>query len=584
MVDLFKIIDLWIISKVTRRAIMKIFFLNFILLLSIMNGREGYFINPIISGAHPDPSICRAGDDYYIVNSSFEYFPGLPIHHSKDLVNWKLIGHGLHREDQCNGNMNLVDVQSDGGIHAPTIRYHKGTFYIITTNVYNSGDGKPGLMRNFIITAKNPAGPWSDPYIIEGAPGIDPDIFFDSNGKVYFTGTHSPGDMNSNGIGEIWIQELDIKNWKLIGERRTVWDGIFGCCTEGPHIYKENGLYYLLVAEGGTGKNHAVMIAASENIFGPYIENQRNPILTTRHVTNEYFVNSTGHADIIELKDGRWYMVSLGKRNDLDGDANMGRETYLIPMVWESTIVKWAQVSDTKWEPVRYLFPVPAPLTGKVERFTTLPFPDKPQYVNNSFIDDFSTNYLGLDWTFIRVPQKKTFSLVNKSGFLRLFSKPNKIEDRKRFSMIGFRQRESDFDYEVRMEYSPSDDKVESGIIHYQKEWNYMTNTVYKVGKKFYLEQKLKEKNKEVVTLKKVILKNYDGSIILRVTSKKDKYDFYFSLDEGKNFNYYTTVDAIKMLDRNYTGALLGFFSSSNGKKSNDYADYDWVRYNDYIR
>ena len=137
-----------------------------ILVLTNIFGKEGYFINPIISGAHPDPSICRVGDDYYIVNSSFEYFPGLPIHHSKDLVNWDLIGYGLHREDQCNGKMNLVDVQSDGGIHAPTIRYHKGTFYIITTNVYNSGDGSPGLMRNFIITAKNPSGPWSKPYIM----------------------------------------------------------------------------------------------------------------------------------------------------------------------------------------------------------------------------------------------------------------------------------------------------------------------------------------------------------------------------------------------------------------------------------
>ena len=249
---------------------MKKLLILFFQIFVFLTAKEGFFINPVISGAHPDPSICRAGDDYYIVNSSFEYFPGLPIHHSKDLVNWELIGHGLHREDQCNGDMNLVDVQSDGGIHAPTIRYHKGTFYIITTNVYNSGDGKPGLMRNFVITAKNPSGPWSDPHIIEGAPGIDPDIFFDTDGKVYFTGPHSPGDMNANGIGEIWIQELDIKKWKLTGDRKTVWDGVFGCCTEGPHIYKEHGLYYLLVAEGGTGKNHAVMMAASKDIFGPY--------------------------------------------------------------------------------------------------------------------------------------------------------------------------------------------------------------------------------------------------------------------------------------------------------------------------
>ena len=560
------------------------YFAILIFILTNIYGREGYFINPIISGAHPDPSICRVGDDYYIVNSSFEYFPGLPIHHSKDLVNWELIGYGLHREDQCNGEMNLVDVQSDGGIHAPTIRYHKGTFYIITTNVYNSGDGTPGLMINFIITAKNPSGPWSKPHIIEGAPGIDPDIFFDDNGKVYFTGTHSPGDMNSNGIGEIWIQELDIKKWKLVGERHTVWDGIFGCCTEGPHIYKEHGLYYLLVAEGGTGKNHAVMIAASENILGPYEENQRNPILTTRHLSNNYFVNSTGHADMIELEDGRWYMVSLGKRNDLDGDANMGRETYLMPMQWESTIVKWEQVSEDKWEPLRYLFPVVAPLTGKVERFTPLPFTDRPQYINNTVIDDFLNENLDLRWTFIRVPEEKTYSLLENPGFLRLYSKPDKIEDRKRFSLVGFRQKESDFEFEVKMNFLPDKNKVESGVIHYQKEWNYLTNTVIKKRKKYYLEQKLKEKGKEVVTLKKTILKGYDGNIILKVKSNKDRYDFFYSLNDGSSFDYFTSIEAIKVLDRNYTGALLGLFTTSNGVLSQDYADYDWVRYKDFIR
>ena len=560
------------------------YFAILILILTNIYGREGHFINPIISGAHPDPSICRVGNDYYIVNSSFEYFPGLPIHHSKDLVNWELIGYGLHREDQCNGEMNLVDVQSDGGIHAPTIRYHKGTFYIITTNVYNSGDGSPGLMRNFIITAKNPSGPWSKPHIIEGAPGIDPDIFFDDNGKVYFTGTHSPGDMNSNGIGEIWIQELDIKKWKLVGKRHTVWDGIFGCCTEGPHIYKEHGLYYLLVAEGGTGKNHAVMIAASENILGPYEENQRNPILTTRHLSNNYFVNSTGHADMIELEDGRWYMVSLGKRNDLDGDANMGRETYLMPMQWESTIVKWEQVSEDRWEPLRYLFPVVAPLTGKVERFTPLPFTDRPQYINNTVIDDFLNENLDLRWTFIRVPEEKTYSLLENPGFLRLYSKPGKIEDRKRFSLVGFRQKESDFEFEVKMNFLPNKDKVESGVIHYQKEWNYLTNTVIKKRKKYYLEQKLKEKGKEVVTLKKTILKGYDGNIILKVKSKKDRYDFFYSLNDGSSFDYFTSIEAIKVLDRNYTGALLGLFTTSNGVLSQDYADYDWVRYKDFVR
>jgi len=560
------------------------YFIVFIFILTNIYGKEGYFINPIISGGHADPSICRVGDDFYIVNSSFEYFPGLPIHHSKDLVNWELIGYGLHREDQCNGEMNLVDVQSNGGIHAPTIRYHKGTFYIITTNVYNSGDGSPGLMRNFIITAKDPLGPWSDPHIIDGANGIDPDIFFDDDGKVYFTGTHNPGDINSNGIGAIWIQELDVKKWKLIGEKYSIMDDRLGKHTEGPHIYKENGTYYLLIAVGGTGKEHAVMIAASKDIFGPYEENHRNPILTSRHLSHDYFVNNVGHADMIELEDGRWYMVSLGIRNDIGGGSNMNRETFLAPMKWEPTIVKWEQVSEDKWEPLRYLFPVVAPLTGKMERFTPLPFTDKPQYINNTIVDDFQDENLDLRWTFIRVPENKTYSLFENPGFLRLYSKPGIIEDRKRFSFVGFRQKESDFEFEVKMKFIPKNNEVEAGVIHYQMEYNYLANLVTKTKKKFFLEQRLKEKEKKAVTLKKVLLKNYNGHIIFKLISKRDKHDFYYSLDNGLNFILYNSIDAIKTLDWNYTGSLLGFYTTSNGKVTQDYADYDWVRYKDYVR
>ena len=269
----------------------KILFVGGFLTLSSLHliAQIPQFSNPIIRGGYPDPSICRAGEDYYIVNSSFEYFPGLPIHHSKDLTNWTLIGHGLHRKEQCNGRMNLVDVQSNGGIHAPTIRYHNGKFYIITTNVYQPKKDEPAQMINFIITATNPEGPWSNPIIVEGAPGIDPDIFFDDDGKIYYTGTHTPENPNFQGEGEIWIQELDTSSLQLKGERHFLWRGACqGTWAEGPHIYKKDSLNYLLIAEGGTSFNHAVMIAASKNIIGPYDANDRNPILSTRHVSYDY--------------------------------------------------------------------------------------------------------------------------------------------------------------------------------------------------------------------------------------------------------------------------------------------------------
>jgi xylan 1,4-beta-xylosidase len=210
--------------------------------------------NPILPGGYPDPSITYDGEFYYMVNSSFELFPGLPIHRSNDLVNWEAIGHGLHRDEQISGAVNLVSVQENGGIHAPTIRFHDGLFYLITTNIYTPLDPKePTEFVNFILTAENPAGPWSMPHVIEGAPGIDPDIFFDADGRVYFVGTHDIGDPEKNGIGEIWIQELDLETWSLVGKRHSVWRGACGGeSVEGPHLYRRNGYYYLMVAEGGT--------------------------------------------------------------------------------------------------------------------------------------------------------------------------------------------------------------------------------------------------------------------------------------------------------------------------------------------
>ena len=265
---------------------------------------EDRFTNPIIPGGYPDPSICRVGKDFYIANSSFEYFPGLPIHHSKDLVNWELIGHGLHLREQASGLVNLVDVQSDGGIHAPSLRCHNGKFYLITTNVYSPTEpGKDTQMVNFVLTADDPTGPWSMPNVIDGAPGIDPDLFFDDDGSVWYVGNHAPANASYPGEGEIWLQRLDPTSWELIGERHFLWRGALkrAIWAEGPHIYKHDGRYYMLVAEGGTSFNHAVTIAVSDSLTGPYEGNERNPILTSRHLSYDNWVNSTGHADLVEL-------------------------------------------------------------------------------------------------------------------------------------------------------------------------------------------------------------------------------------------------------------------------------------------
>jgi len=566
---------------------MKNLLLALLLFPILLTAQSGTFINPIIPGGHPDPSICRAGDDFYIVNSTFEYFPGLPIHHSKDLVNWELIGYGIHREEQGLGVVNLWDVQQNGGIHAPTIRYHDGLFYIIVTNVYSPKEkGKPGVMVNFIITAENPAGPWSDPHHIEGAPGIDPDLFFDDDGKVYFVGTHDVGRPNANGIGEIWVQELDLDNWKLKGERHSIWLGACGgCCVEGPHIYKEHGKYYLLIAEGGTGHNHAVMLAASDKIEGPYENNPRNPVLTSRHLSKKNWVHSTGHADMVELPDGRWYMVALGKRNDRDGHSNMGRETHLIPVTWEPAIARWEQVSETVWEPVEYLWPVAAPETGKIERDATpLPFPDKPQYYNDAFADNFDSEKLDLEWNFRRVPQVNTYSLAARKGYLRLNLKSEIFQRREQYSLIGIRQKESEFEYAAKMEFNPKNNQAEAGISIFQQDDNYINYTVEKVDGQPVLKLAIKERKEDLKIVKQQTLSNYKGSITFKVISKNDQYEYFYSLNNGASFTSFATTPDNIVICYGYIGTNVGIYATSNGQPTAEYADFDWVSYEGYQR
>ena len=537
------------------------------------------FINPIINGGYPDPSIVRVENDFYIVNSSFEYFPALPIHHSKDLVNWELIGYGIDRPSQGTGKVNLYDVQQQGGIHAPSIRYHDGLFYIVTTNVYSPVDkSKPTEMVNFILTAKNPAGPWSDPYVIEGAPGIDPDIFFDDNGKVWFVGTHDTGNPNKNGIGEIWIQELDLNNWKLKGQRHSIWRGACGgCCVEGPHIYKQYGRYYLMVAEGGTSYNHAVMIASSENIEGPYDSNPKNPILTSRHLSNNNWVHSTGHADLVQLKDNRWYMVSLGIRNEMDSTSNMGRETHLMPVVWEEAWDNWVEVEKGRWEPVIIKWPVVAPNTGKVERNTSIPFLEKKQNINYSFYDDFTSSKLDLQWNFRRVPRENTYELNSKNKTLKLNLSPESFELRSQYNLMGFRQKETEFEYSSSMNFKPKKNFSEAGLSIFSQDDNYINFTVKKHNNKTLLNLSVKPRDQKLDIIKSIPLK-YNENIILKIVSKDNKYIYYYSLDDGNSFDVFTETGANLVLCKGYIGTNLGLYASSNGYKTKEYAEFEWVK------
>lgn len=282
--------------------------------------------NPIMPGFYPDPSICGVGGDFYLIHSTFSYFPGLPIMHSRDLAHWEQIGNAMHRQEQ----LPLENAGHSQGLFAPTIRYHDGVYYVICTNVSYGG--------NYIVTAENPEGPWSDPYYLEGADGIDPSLFFDGDGRCYYIGTHpNPEGCRYDGDWYIWIRELDVKSMKLVGEAHNVWNGAMKGVhwPEGPHLYKKDGFYYILHAEGGTGPDHAVTVCRSRNIFGPYENNFCNPILTHRHLGGDYPVKYVGHGDLVETPAGEWYMVMLAVR-PLERYTTMGRETFLAKVVWEN--------------------------------------------------------------------------------------------------------------------------------------------------------------------------------------------------------------------------------------------------------
>ncbi|HLS72415.1 MAG TPA: glycoside hydrolase family 43 protein, partial [Actinomycetaceae bacterium] len=285
--------------------------------------------NPVLPGCYPDPSICRVGEDFYLVTSTFEYFPGLPVFHSRDLVSWEQLGHVVDRADQ----LNFDGIASSGGLYAPTIRHHDGTFWVVCTLVDQQDESRGG---NFLMTATDPAGPWSDPVWLD-AEGIDPSIFFDDDGRAWLHGTRRAREPQWHDQTEVWVRELDLAQRELVGLEHVVWSGALrdAVWSEAPHLYKVAGTYYLVTAEGGTEFHHAVSVARANTVTGPYTGNPANPVLTHRHLGRGADIVGVGHADLVEDGDGRWWAVLLGMRTYGGYHYNLGRETFLVPVTWE---------------------------------------------------------------------------------------------------------------------------------------------------------------------------------------------------------------------------------------------------------
>jgi alpha-N-arabinofuranosidase len=413
----------------------------------------GHYQNPILAGFHPDPSIVRVGEDYYLVNSSFAYFPGLPIFHSRDLVNWRKIGHALSRREQ------LTFENGQGisrGIFAPTIRYLEGVFYIINTDVDGIG--------NFVITTKDPAGPWSDPIALPEIDGIDPDLFFDDNGRVWVVHNGAPaGEPKYQGHRAIRLWEVDLTNMRLVkGSDHIIVDGGVDISkqpiwVEGPHLYKANGWYYLSCAEGGTEEGHSQVIFRARSLDEPFLPWAQNPILTQRDLDPDRLnpVTSTGHADLVQTQNGDWWAVFLGVRPYLNGHFNTGRETFLLPVTWDDG---WPRILAPKtplpWQPQRPDLPAPA------ER-------PPPQSGNFVWRDDFDRPELDLEWVRVRTSPTEWWETDRTNGQIRLQALPIALREKVQPAFLARRQQHRAFEASTRVELS-RDNGVAAGLAAFQ--------------------------------------------------------------------------------------------------------------------
>ncbi len=370
--------------------------------------------NPILPGCHPDPSICRVGDDYYLVTSTFEYFPGLPVFHSTDLARWECIGPVVTRSDQ----LDYAGIASSGGLYAPTIRHNDGRFYVVCTLVDQADPDRGG---NFAMSASDPAGPWSGPHWLD-ADGIDPSLFFDDDGRAWLHGTRPARTPAWHDQTEVWVREFDPGTMALVGPEQVIWSGaLLGAVwAEGPHLYKVAGTYYLLAAEGGTEFHHAVSVARSDSVTGPYAGNPANPVLTHRHLGRSADIVGTGHADLVQAVDGSWWAVLLAMRPYGGYHYPLGRETFLVPVTWEDG------------------WPVFAPGAGRVPAEVEVPFASGGPVLAGD-----------AGWTSLRGPAS-AFAEPDGDGW-RLRLQPASLADPGTPSFLGVRQRHRDLDVEVTL-------------------------------------------------------------------------------------------------------------------------------------
>ena len=519
---------------------------------------DDYVYNPILAGWYSDPSICTNGEgDYFLISSTFCYFPGVPLFHSRDLVNWEQIGNILDRPEHL---PHLDGQRISGGIYAPDITYNPAnkTYYMITTDVAGG---------NFYVKTQDPWGDWSDPIYVPVVQGIDPSFFFDDNGKAYIVSNDDAPDHKPeyNGHRTIRCVEFDVANDCTVGERKIIvnkgtrpennpyW-------IEGPHIYKIDGQYYLMCAEGGTGDWHSEVILRApvkSDIMNPdsWEECPNNPILTQRTGVDPNrpdIVTSTGHADLVQDKQGRWWAVFLGCRAYEGPFYNTGRDTYMLPVTWKDG---WPEILE-KGKVLPTVVDKPGLLTGRTGNSA-----DTPQLTGNfSYTDRFDTEKLNQRWIFLRNPEMNRYKWGN--GGLTIQSSANDISELKPLSAVFCRQQHTTFAAETEVAFTPRSDKDIAGLALLQNEqYNFVLGKTMLDGRPAVT---LTRAEKGKVLVGSAFLKG-NAPLQLKIEGDGRYYSFYYR--EGGDWRTIAAgVDAVNLSTARsggFIGACIGLYTTA---------------------
>jgi len=511
--------------------------------------RAGEYRNPIIAGYYPDPSVVRVGQDFYLVNSTFSWFPGIPVWHSRDLVHWHQIANAIDRPDQ----LNFTGLGMSRGVFAPDISYHDGRFYIVNTCV--------GCGGNFVVTARDPKGPWSKPVWLKNVDGIDPSIFFDDDGRAWLVHNAPPkGTPRYSGHTAIWLTRFDPATLQAVGEAKVIIDAGVDpsknpVWIEGPHLFKKDGVYYLMAAEGGTSENHSEVIFRSDKVDGPFVPAPPsvNPILTQRDLdpARPQPITSSGHADLVKTAKGDWWAVFLATRPYQGGFYNTGRETFLLPVSWANG---WPTI-------LPHATPIPVIATAPA-----LPHDSSPP-TTGTFTDrdEFTGAALGQEWMMMRNPKAHWWRL--EKGALVLPARNERLGDGKQPSFIARRQQNAEAVVTTSVRFAPAEGE-EAGLAALQNDEYFLSIALTRKDGKLEVEVLRRDGPADPAGGKLVASKPLTATALqLRIHARGGRYDFDYAVKPGEWQAVAHDVDATNLSTATaggFVGTLIGPYAQSS--------------------